>query len=62
MKTFIDYKLTKNDKQMKKGNFEAMKYQKFVRDFMQHDSPYRGILFHGLGSGKPVLLLLHRKQ
>ena len=51
--TFIDYKLTKNDKQMKKGNFEAMKYQKFVRDFMQHDSPYRGILlFHGLGSGK----------
>ena len=30
-----------------------MKYQKFVRDFMQHDSPYRGILlFHGLGSGK----------
>lgn len=27
--------------------------QRFVRDFMQFDSPYRGILlFHGLGSGK----------
>ena len=51
--TFVNYKLSKNDKQMKKGKFEAMKYQKFVRDFMQHDSPYRGILlFHGLGSGK----------
>jgi ribA/ribD-fused uncharacterized protein len=28
-------------------------YQKFVRDYMRNDSPYRGILvYHGLGSGK----------
>ena len=28
-------------------------YQKFVRDYMRGDSPYRGILvYHGLGSGK----------
>lgn len=28
-------------------------YQKFVRDYMRADSPYRGILvYHGLGSGK----------
>lgn len=28
-------------------------YQKFVRDFMQSASPYRGLLvYHGLGSGK----------
>ena len=28
-------------------------YQEFVRDYMQRDSPYRGILvYHGLGSGK----------
>ena len=27
--------------------------QRFVRDYLQHDSPYRGLLlFHGLGSGK----------
>jgi ribA/ribD-fused uncharacterized protein len=28
-------------------------YQKFVRDYMRSDSPYRGVLvYHGLGSGK----------
>lgn len=28
-------------------------YQKFVRDYMRQESPYRGILvYHGLGSGK----------
>jgi hypothetical protein len=28
-------------------------HQKFVRDFIQYDSPYRGmLLYHGLGSGK----------
>ena len=29
------------------------KQQRFVRDYMQHDAPYRGlVLYHGLGSGK----------
>lgn len=28
-------------------------YQRFVKDFMQYDSPYRGVLlYHGLGVGK----------
>ena len=28
-------------------------HQKFVRDYMQHKSPYRGVLlYHGLGVGK----------
>ena len=28
-------------------------HQKFIRDYMQHESPYRGILlYHGLGVGK----------
>jgi hypothetical protein len=30
-----------------------MVQQRFVRDYLQHDSPYRGLLlYHGLGSGK----------
>jgi hypothetical protein len=32
---------------------DMFKHQRFVRDFMQKNSPYRGILlFHGLGVGK----------
>jgi hypothetical protein len=33
--------------------FELTRHQKFMRDYMQQTSPYRGILvYHGLGSGK----------
>jgi len=33
--------------------FTPFKYQKLLRDYMQNNSPYRGILlYHGLGSGK----------
>ena len=33
--------------------FTPFKYQKMLRDYMQNNSPYRGILlYHGLGSGK----------
>ena len=33
--------------------FELFKHQKLVRDYLQVDSPYRGLLlFHGLGVGK----------
>lgn len=33
--------------------YSHMVQQRFVRDYLQHDSPYRGlILYHGLGSGK----------
>ena len=34
-------------------NFTPFTYQRFIRDYMQYESPYRGILvYHGLGSGK----------
>ena len=33
--------------------FELMTHQKIVRDYINNDTPYRGLLlFHGLGSGK----------
>ena len=35
------------------NGFTLFKQQKFVRDYLQKDSPYRGLLlYHGLGSGK----------
>jgi hypothetical protein len=35
------------------GTTRGLLYQKFVRDYMQRPTPYRGILvYHGLGSGK----------
>ena len=54
-KTFIEYQLTpqKLKKKIVKGKFEAMSWQKLIRDYMQNKSPYRGILlYHKLGSGK----------
>lgn len=53
-KTFDKYKLTgKKQNKPKDGLFKPFLYQKFVRDYMQLNSPYRGLLlFHGLGSGK----------
>ncbi len=36
-----------------KKSFEAFPHQKIVRDFLNSESPYRGLLiFHGLGVGK----------
>ena len=49
--TFLPYQIRADNKPSDK--FELRKYQKFVRDYLQFTSPYRGILlFHGLGSGK----------
>lgn len=49
--TFLPYQIRADNKNSDK--FELRKYQKFVRDYLQFKSPYRGILlFHGLGSGK----------
>lgn len=58
-KTFVKYRLSSNVKNanVKKNNdkFELLPYQKFLRDYMQESSPYRGVLiYHGLGSGKCV--------
>ena len=36
-----------------KSEFTLMPRQKFIRDYLGHESPYRGLLlYHGLGSGK----------
>ena len=52
--TFRKYLLTGNKLAPSvNGKFTPFLHQKFVRDFMQNNSPYRGLLlFHGLGSGK----------
>lgn len=54
--TFIKYsadgKVIKQ-KSNSTNKFSPFKYQKFVRDYMQNNSPYNGILlYHGTGSGK----------
>ena len=52
--TFKKYLLAEQEKILSSSNkFEPFIHQKLVRDFMQNDSPYRGLLlYHGLGSGK----------
>ena len=50
---FDIYKLTNKTEQINRNNPKPFLYQKFLRDYFQNDSPYRGILlYHGLGSGK----------
>ena len=68
---FINSKILKNyKKELKEAenatcdydddkSFSLMAHQKIVKDYINSTSPYRGLLlFHGLGSGKPVLQLL----
>lgn len=48
--TFSEYKFKNKTSGNKK---EIHKYQLFIRDYLQDESPYRGLLvYHGLGSGK----------
>ena len=50
--TFITYKLDGKYRPVP-NKFTPFKYQEFLRDYMQNNSPYRGVLlYHGLGSGK----------
>ena len=50
--TFVKYRAT-GKIHPSTGKFTPFKYQKLLRDYMQNNSPYRGILlYHGLGSGK----------
>lgn len=48
------YQAQKNSLKSQKGDkLDYFKHQKLVRDYLQKDSPYRGILlYHGLGVGK----------
>ena len=52
--TYKTYIAKKGAVKFKKGEkFDFFSHQKFVRDYLQVDSPYRGLLlFHGLGVGK----------
>jgi superfamily II DNA or RNA helicase len=53
LETFKQFKLKKKEEKPKRGVFKPMKYQRFLKEFMNPISPYRGILlYHGLGSGK----------
>ena len=53
-KIYEPYRARRNSlKTGKPGSFELFNHQKLVRDFINTDSPYRGVLlFHGLGVGK----------
>ena len=50
--TFFKYRADGKKLPAYKG-FKPFKYQKLLRDYMQNNSPYRGVLlYHGLGVGK----------
>ena len=58
-KTFLKYQTKEIPGDTTAGKFRAFSYQKFLRDYMQNSSPYRGILlYHGLGSGKTCSSIL----
>ena len=56
--TFVNYKKnsTNNDEvscEMKMERMSLFPHQRFIRDYLQYKSPYRGLLvYHGLGVGK----------
>ncbi len=48
---FIKYRIKQIENKSTKWDYRP--FQKFIRDYLSIDSPYRGILlYHGLGSGK----------
>lgn len=50
--TFLNYK-AKGYNESSNQKYELFSYQQFIRDYIQFNSPYRGLLlYHGLGSGK----------
>ncbi len=50
--TFLKYK-AKGHVESNNQKYELFLYQQFIRDYIQLESPYRGLLlYHGLGSGK----------
>ncbi len=51
--TFMKYRQDSKGDVPSKGKPKPLKHQRFLRDYMGKNSPYRGVLlFHGLGSGK----------
>ena len=60
--TFKSYKFKAGHKFTRSERFTFFNQQKLVRDYLQHDSPYRGLLlYHGLVLVKPVQILLLQK-
>jgi superfamily II DNA or RNA helicase len=54
-KTFLRYNTCSDFKGKEKGRCPLYSYQGFIRDYLGHNSPFRGLLlYHGLGSGKTV--------
>ena len=50
---FKSYKLSAGSKLSKGERFNFFSHQKLVRDYLQRESPFRGLLlYHGLGVGK----------
>lgn len=51
--TFVKHRSVNRDTNTETGAFSLFPHQEFVRDYLQHESPYRGLLlYHGLGVGK----------
>ena len=52
--TFLPYQVKEQiNKKSKNDAWQYTSFQKFVRDYLNSSSPYRGLLlYHGLGSGK----------
>ncbi len=51
--TFLKYRASGKKENINPGKFTPFKYQKLLRDYMQNNSPYRGVLlYHYLGTGK----------
>lgn len=51
--SFKSYKLASGSKLSKGERFEFFSHQRLVRDYLQRESPFRGLLlYHGLGVGK----------
>jgi len=52
-KTYKPYTAIKNSMKTSSTGFDLFNHQKLIRDYLNNNSPYRGILlFHGLGVGK----------
>ena len=50
---FSTYRVKKDSKLVKSAKFSFFNHQKIIRDYIDSDSPYRGLLlYHGLGVGK----------
>ena len=51
--TYGNYHVKKDSKFVKGAKFDYFNHQKIIRDYINHESPFRGLLlYHGLGVGK----------